>query len=513
MPNEVKPSTIAALINSLTGAMCERMAKLFQFTSILHQDVSYYVNEAGLPADEFKADLCSALSGCIGTGGGGGTINPNMGAPTGVTATDGAFSDKVRVSWNAVTAPVGIAAVTQYKLYRSLATNTNPSNAALIQTVAAPTVIFDDTTVVPAVVYRYWLIASNGVDSSAFSNGDNGNASVPTGVLDDIVDLRATTGFGYAFIALVWTPPAGASKYDIYRNTVNTFSSATKILTAVSPDDTSLLSSSDPDNPFWDNDEELVLYNTPPSATTDYFFWVVAKGDSPPSLSGESNSALGRVNAPAIYNTTTVPLGKTEADMSYTVQAGETKMWAVLIGSGGGGAGGNATYGGGGGGGGGVVVEQFSVAEGDVVELVLTPDQTDTGNAASATDGGDGALAELKLNGSVLFSSTGGGGGQWSASGGGGGGGLGGAASGGAPEALYDGFDGKPGLGSAGGKSGYAFSQRRLPRAVPNDPPTFYNGDGDVAHAGSGGSSFPPNGLLAVGGKGGSGHAYLVFGT
>ena len=241
-----------------------------------------------------------------------------------------------------------------------------------------------------------------------------------------------------------------------------------------------------------------------PLINDDFFYWVVAKKDSPPGVSPESNSSLGRIEPPNIYNQTSIRL--LYGDDTYTVDAGYAIMWATLFPSGGGGAGGNTNYGGGGGGGGGVVQEAFTVVPGDVITIVHTPSQVDSGNAAGTANGADGALTELKINGATVMTSQPGHGGQFNVAGSGAGG-LGDTASGTATPIVYNGYAGLPGAGATGGRSGYFFSGRRMPAADATGP---YNGNGLV---GSGATRFTFDAAIAVGGSGISGKAYLKFGT
>ena len=506
MPSPVTPSVWKALINSLTGSMCERMSKLFQTVTLKSQELSYRYNEAGLPSDEYKADLCEALADCIGTGDGDGeTPNPNMSAPEALTASDDSYSDKIVIDWSPVTG------ATQYKLYRS--STSSFSGAALIATITAPTVTYDDPVdadLIAGTNYWYWARATDGTNTSALSNRDQGRAASGGGIgeLDAISDLRATIGFNYSFVALVWTPPAGATHYDVWRGTTNVFAAATKIYSDKSPAATTLLLHPDNNPPFWDNVGEVVLYDTPPSATTDYYYWVVAERSSPPAVSPESNDALGRINAPAIYNLVTEVLDFNNPTVA--VPVGATKMWAVVFGGGGGGAGGNETYGGGAGGGGAVVREAFTVVAADDIDLVLTPNNETTGNAASTIGGANGTVAVLKINTVTKITANDGKGGSFSFAGGGAGGAGSTGSSGTTSPTIYEGDAGIAGSGSSGGRSGYSFSQRRNPMA---DAFGDFNGDGGPAHAGSGAKAVSINPTLSVGGYGGSGKVFLVFGS
>lgn len=184
------PNTFKNLIISGTGNLCEKVAKLLVgFATASYNFVSEMIDESGNFTDNFKEMICAA--GCTGSNG---TVNPNMPAPSGVAASDGTYSDKVRVTWNAVTPPSGQAAVTEYKVYRAPSTVTDSDESVLIATVTAPTLLFDDTSAVVGTTYNYWVRATNGTQTSNYGGPDVGNAGEVTESLPAISDLRATQG-------------------------------------------------------------------------------------------------------------------------------------------------------------------------------------------------------------------------------------------------------------------------------------------------------------------------------
>lgn len=499
MPFETRPSDVKAIIPSPTGGVCEKFLRAITgFPRFFHSFLADMLTEQGELSTNFRTMVCAL--GCANSGG---PANPNLAAPTGVNATDGAFADKVRVSWNAV------ATATSYKVYRSLSTNTDPNAATLIATVTAPTVLYDDEDAVAGTTYNYWLKSLTATETSAFSAYDVGSADAPSGDIDAITDLRASFGFGNVIISLDWTPPAGAVSYDVYRGTTpGDFGDATLIYADLSPAPTTSVTHPTNDPPFWDNIERVVLYDTPPSAASDYSYWIIAKKTSPPATSLESNEAIGRVDAPAIYNLSNEDLEYTTGPI--VVPGGATKMWAVVRGSGAGGAGGSQNYGGGGGGAGAIVREAFTVSPGDTIELIVTGGTPNTGRAARESDGDDGGLVELEINAAVVISIPGALGGVYSASGGGAGG-AGGTGTGDTAPVIYDGQAGEAASGSTGGRSGHAFGSRRVPQG---DPFGIFDGNGPNGGApGSGSKAVPIDADLAEGGYGTPGRAFIVFGS
>jgi len=101
------------------------------------------------------------------------TATPPSGppAPTGVSASDGAFSDRVHITWSASPGAVG------YWIFRNVAST--PPSTELAWTAG---VYYDDATAVPGQTYWYWVRALNVSGASPYSSADTGfrAASVPT---------------------------------------------------------------------------------------------------------------------------------------------------------------------------------------------------------------------------------------------------------------------------------------------------------------------------------------------
>lgn len=91
-----------------------------------------------------------------------------LSAPTGLSASDGDYANKVGVIWNAVR---GAA------LYRIFRNTTNDSSSA-VSIGTTPAYYFFDTTAVPTQIYFYWVRAENGGSNSSLSNSDSGVRSV-----------------------------------------------------------------------------------------------------------------------------------------------------------------------------------------------------------------------------------------------------------------------------------------------------------------------------------------------
>jgi GH35 family endo-1,4-beta-xylanase len=122
-------------------------------------------------------------------------------APTGVSATDGTYTTKVLVRWNA--AP----GATSYKVYRAISATGTKS---LLGTPTATS--FNDTTATPGRTYYYWVKACNGANCSSNSVYNTGwlKISPPTGV-------SATDGTYTTKVLVRWSAAPGATSYKVYR--------------------------------------------------------------------------------------------------------------------------------------------------------------------------------------------------------------------------------------------------------------------------------------------------------
>lgn len=234
--------------------------------------------------------------------------------PTGVSASDGTYTDKVRITWTAsvsandyeifedttnlsngatksdngfatsynVYLPLILKGGTTppsdiyYQVYRN---NTNSTAGAVMLVDYHPGSPHDDTTAVPGTVYYYWVKACDSGICSGFSQSDSGyrsgELSVPTA--PDQVD--ASNGNYSDRVNLTWAASAGATYYKVYRHTIDNSSSATP------------LSDNHPSSPY--NDYSAV-------AGTTYYYWVKACNSA--GCSGFSLSDTGWLTTNSLVN-------------------------------------------------------------------------------------------------------------------------------------------------------------------------------------------------------------------
>ncbi|MBI2440552.1 MAG: hypothetical protein HYV35_04190 [Lentisphaerae bacterium] len=231
--------------------------------------------------------------------------------PAGVAASDGTYSDKVRVTWSAVTN------ASSYQVWRHTA---NDSAAATNLGTTTDTT-FDDSNAVAEVTYYYWLKSTNNLGESAFSTPDTGVRALgappaPTG-------LTASDGAYADKIALSWTASSNAVGYEVWRNTSSDTGTATKV------------SSSDVTDTSYND--------TSASASVLYTFWVKAKDSNAiASVFSASDTGWRGVLSPTVNASKGL---RREVAVSWTESPGATSYelfkntaddssTAVLLGSG-----------------------------------------------------------------------------------------------------------------------------------------------------------------------------------
>jgi len=524
MPTPVSPSEIKSTIPSASGSFCAKFLQVLQLPKLFSTWYSYVYNEDLSFTDDFKADLCLVRCTCSG----GGSTPPDGGvpggpiAPTNVQATDGAFSTKVVVTWNSVTA------ATSYEILRG--TVNDFSMATVIGTTTGNLVVtFEDTAVTEAQVYYYWVRAYNGTLRGASSSPDTGYA---VGALSAVTDLKASRGFyqstvtglttGTGTIALVFTAASGANAYDIYRGTTNVFSAATKIDSNRMPFDTSRKTTQCVPTPctspiFVNNGGHLLYYDKPASIAQKYYYWVVAKmvsGSIVQSVSEASNTAYGWIVLDSTAGTQV--LGYDIVAHASPVPNSRTRAYVVLVGPTAGGAGGNDSFGGGGGGGGAIIAGYFNMVAGPNRRWKMITSSVAGG--ASAANGTDSIVAELQYDDgggifATILDTSIAGKGLWNA----GGGGAGGAGSVGSvigavtdPE-TEPGFAGEAASGTFGGRGGCDFG---FLRSNPHNFPNAFNITTEttrLTQGGGGSDALPGAGASADGGIGSTGYAIIVY--
>ncbi len=138
--------------------------------------------------------------------------------PTGVSASDGSFTDKVRVEWDSVEGGSG------YQVYR--ADSPSSTKTALYW---VSSLYYDDTTAVPGTIYYYFVQAVSGdtpmmitaLDDEFGTTSVSGFSAYDAGyrALSVPADVAATDGTYAEKVNISWDGSTGASHYQVYRAT------------------------------------------------------------------------------------------------------------------------------------------------------------------------------------------------------------------------------------------------------------------------------------------------------
>jgi fibronectin type 3 domain-containing protein len=135
----------------------------------------------------------------------------NSAPPTRVNASDGLYTDRVRITWDLV------AGLSQYQVYRN--TTDNPELATALLKTWQTGNAYNDMSAVRGQLYYYWVsgrVDETDLHPSPPSEPDSGYRafSAPAGV-------TAGDGEYTDKVSVSWSAATGATHYQVYRGTVN----------------------------------------------------------------------------------------------------------------------------------------------------------------------------------------------------------------------------------------------------------------------------------------------------
>jgi serine protease len=167
-------------------------------------------------------------------------------APTGVSASDGTYTDKVRVSWNPS------SGATNYQVFRHTSNNSSSATSLVNSHPSSP---YDDTSANVDTPYYYWVKACNSAGCSGYSTVDTGFRANPVTIPTAPTGVVASDGTYTDKVRVFWNPSSGATYYQVFRNTSNNSANATTLV------------GNHPSSPYDDT-----------SATPEitFYYWVIA---------------------------------------------------------------------------------------------------------------------------------------------------------------------------------------------------------------------------------------------
>jgi hypothetical protein len=104
-------------------------------------------------------------------------------SPTNLSASDGDYTDRVKVTWTAS------SGATDYEIWR----NTSNNSAAASKIANDNTSPYDDTSAVAGTTYWYWVKAKNAAGTSGFSNSDSGYKTIASPPQTNFGNLSGNT--------------------------------------------------------------------------------------------------------------------------------------------------------------------------------------------------------------------------------------------------------------------------------------------------------------------------------
>jgi len=132
----------------------------------------------------------------------------SLSPPTGLTATDGTYTDKVHVSWNSV------PGATYYLVFR----NTDPApNTSTVLGGWQTATTLDDINAPPGALCYYWVQAAVSSGGDRFSQ--ECNYEIGYKQLIPPQDVSASDGMWTFKVTITWSATDGANHYIVYRNT------------------------------------------------------------------------------------------------------------------------------------------------------------------------------------------------------------------------------------------------------------------------------------------------------
>lgn len=173
-------------------------------TSLGSTTTRSFIDTTAVPGETYTYFVRAVASSCGYTTGWSSpaTGSRSVPTPTELTATDGTYTDRILVSWPA------LSGATSYELKRW--TEDDIDSAELLVTTNATS--FSDTTVAHGVTYYYWLRANFVAGTSNWSESESGMRAFPKPQNVSATDGESTYG-----ITVSWSNIDGAAHYQVWR--------------------------------------------------------------------------------------------------------------------------------------------------------------------------------------------------------------------------------------------------------------------------------------------------------
>ncbi len=143
----------------------------------------------------------------------------NLSPPSVVSASDGAYTNRVLLAWNAS------ESADEYEIYRN--TSNNFAAATLLSETAATN--YSDLSATPGRTYYYWLRAKREIAEGLMCISAASAAGTGWRALSEPQNTQASQGTFANMIRVSWTGVSGAAGYEVWRYTNSTIGLAYKV--------------------------------------------------------------------------------------------------------------------------------------------------------------------------------------------------------------------------------------------------------------------------------------------
>lgn len=144
---------------------------------------------------------------------------PIPAAPTGLSASEGTYTDKVSLTW------IDSENANYYQIYRN---TVDDHTGQVVLEISYPNTTYNDFCASPGVLYYYWIKACNSAGCSKYSESAQGwrAETLPA----PPTEVNASDGHYTDKVHLSWTASDGAMFYQIYRHISDNHSDASKLI-------------------------------------------------------------------------------------------------------------------------------------------------------------------------------------------------------------------------------------------------------------------------------------------
>ena len=140
--------------------------------------------------------------------------------PFDISASDGAYADKVRVTWT------NSGGTAYNEIWRNTTDNWQTAEKLVTNQIQTT---YDDTNVSLNVIYYYWVTACTDYECHQIGHDADDSGYSTNSLANNPANVNASDGTYADKVEVSWAAVTGASHYEVWRNTTNNTGSATRL--------------------------------------------------------------------------------------------------------------------------------------------------------------------------------------------------------------------------------------------------------------------------------------------